>query len=140
MGNEQFKDTAETYDEGQKLKIDSYKAHAMGGFGALTNTDSVIVFREFGKRALKLRQVAGRDLGGCYKALSPLYGQTALQDHIALRVTGHGGGDRALRGVGPLQQRDNGHHSLPDHQEARFLAAASLFPASSLVGSLFGSL
>ena len=67
MGNEQFKDLPETYEEGQKLKVDTYRNHAVGGFGALTNTDSVVVFREFGKRALKLRQVAGRDLGAAIK-------------------------------------------------------------------------
>eukprot|EP00656_Telonema_subtile_P050877 TRINITY_DN6705_c0_g1_i3.p1 TRINITY_DN6705_c0_g1~~TRINITY_DN6705_c0_g1_i3.p1 ORF type:complete len:2087 (+),score=541.59 TRINITY_DN6705_c0_g1_i3:135-6395(+) len=95
MGNEQFKDSLEQFEEGQKLKVETYSAHHMGGFGALTNTDSVTVFREFGKRALKLRQVAGRDLGAAIKPfhiymdkqpfrISSLYGLQDMGDGVVL--------------------------------------------------------
>ena len=34
MGNEQFKDLPEIYEDGQKLKIDMYRQHSQAGFGA----------------------------------------------------------------------------------------------------------
>ena len=74
-------------------QVDAYSKHATPGPGACTNTvyvrhvskevlltisssqGSIPVFREFGKKAMKLREAAGRDLGAAIKVVSVQAGE-----------------------------------------------------------------